>query len=173
MPLRLDVKRLLSCRSERVKCCDLHPNQPWVLFSLYNGQLLLWNYESEQLVKTFEICDMPVRTARFVERKSWIVTGSDDMQIRVYNYNTMEKVDAFDAHTDYIRSLVIHPTQPYILSSSDDMTIKMWNWEKNWQCVQTFEGHSHYVMQVRFCAVFSFFLAAWKTFFFFVDSFLF
>ncbi|KAL9105168.1 MAG: hypothetical protein Q9187_008786, partial [Circinaria calcarea] len=26
------------------------------------------------------------------------------------------------------------------------MTIKLWNWEKEWKCVQVFEGHSHYVM---------------------------
>jgi coatomer subunit beta' len=26
------------------------------------------------------------------------------------------------------------------------MTIKLWDWEKNWKCVQIFEGHSHYVM---------------------------
>ncbi len=52
--------------------------------------------------------------------------------------------------TDYIRSLAIHPTQPYILSSSDDMLIKLWDWEKNWQCSQIFEGHTHYVMQLAF-----------------------
>ena len=26
------------------------------------------------------------------------------------------------------------------------MTIKMFNWEKEWKCVQVFEGHSHYIM---------------------------
>lgn len=30
----------------------------------------------------------------------------------------------------------------------DDMLIKLWNWEKKWECVQVFEGHSHYVMQI-------------------------
>lgn len=28
------------------------------------------------------------------------------------------------------------------------MTIKLWDWDNKWQCKQTFEGHSHYVMQV-------------------------
>ena len=28
------------------------------------------------------------------------------------------------------------------------MTIKLWDWEKGWKCVQTFEGHSHYVMSL-------------------------
>jgi WD40 repeat protein len=37
-----------------------------------------------------------------------------------------------------------------VISSSDDMLIKLWDWEKNWQCVQVFEGHTHYVMQLTF-----------------------
>lgn len=91
-----------------------------------------------------------VRSAKFVARKQWIVCGADDMFIRVYNYNTMDKVKVFEAHQDYIRSLAVHPTLPYLLSSSDDMLIKLWDWDKNWTCVQVFEGHSHYVMQVVF-----------------------
>jgi len=66
--------------------------------------------------------------------------------LRVYNYNTSEKVTSFEAHPDYIRAIVIHPTQPFVLTASDDMTIKLWDWDKQWKCVQVFEGHSHYVM---------------------------
>ncbi|KAF5288983.1 hypothetical protein FQA39_LY03862 [Lamprigera yunnana] len=148
MPLRLDIKRKLTARSDRVKCVDLHPTEPWMLCSLYNGNINVWNYENQQLVKTFEVCDLPVRAAKFVPRKNWIVTGSDDIQIRVFNYNTLERVHSFEAHSDYVRCIVVHPTQPYILTSSDDMLIKLWNWEKGWACQQVFEGHSHYVMQI-------------------------
>lgn len=44
----------------------------------------------------------------------------------------------------------IHPTLPYILSCSDDMSIKLWGWNQDFECTQFFEGHSHYVMQVKF-----------------------
>jgi hypothetical protein len=27
-------------------------------------------------VKTFEVCDLPVRAAKFVARKNWVVTGA-------------------------------------------------------------------------------------------------
>lgn len=148
MPLRLDIKRKLTARSDRVKCVDLHPTEPWMLCSLYSGIINVWNHENQQLVKTFEVCDLPVRAAKFVPRKNWIVAGSDDMHIRAFNYNTLDRVHAFEAHSDYVRCIVIHPTQPYILTSSDDMLIKLWNWEKAWACQQVFEGHSHYVMQI-------------------------
>ncbi|KAJ6002396.1 COPI vesicle coat beta' subunit [Penicillium sp. IBT 35674x] len=144
--MRLDIKRQLFARSERVKGIDFHPTEPWILTTLYSGHVYIWSYETQSIIKTFELTDVPVRAGRFIARKNWIVCGSDDFQLRVYNYNTSEKITSFEAHPDYIRSIVVHPTLPYILTASDDMTIKLWDWEKNWKCVQVFEGHSHYVM---------------------------
>ncbi|KAG9244405.1 coatomer WD associated region-domain-containing protein [Calycina marina] len=144
--MRLDVKRQLFARSERVKGIDFHPIEPWILTTLYNGHVYIWSYETQAIVKTFELTDVPVRAGRFVARKNWIVAGSDDFQLRVYNYNTSEKITSFEAHPDYIRAVVVHPTQPFVLTASDDMLIKLWDWDKGWKNVQTFEGHSHYVM---------------------------
>ena len=76
---------------------------------MYNGHVFLWNYNTQSLVKSFEVSDQPVRCGKFVPRKQWIVAGADDMQIRVYNYNTMEKVKTFEAHSDYIRCAVHIP----------------------------------------------------------------
>ncbi|XP_072249091.1 coatomer subunit beta'-like [Leuresthes tenuis] len=148
MPLRLDIKRRLTARSDRVKSADLHPTEPWMVVSLYSGTVVVWNHESQTMVKTFELCDLPVRVAKFVARKHWIIAGADDMQIRVFNYNTLERVHMFEAHSDYIRCIAVHPTQPFILTSSDDMLIKLWDWDRKWVCSQVFEGHTHYVMQI-------------------------
>lgn len=101
MPLKLDIKRKLTARSDRVKSCDLHPTEQWMLVSLYNGNVHIWNYESQQLVKSFEVCDLPVRAAVFVPRKNWVVTGSDDMQvsyyIMIYMYVCLISVRVIDA----------------------------------------------------------------------------
>jgi len=148
-PLRLDIKKKLSAASERVKSVDLHSSEPWVLAALYSGNVMLWDYESGSLAKSFEVSELPVRCAKFVARKQWFLAASDDMRMRVFNYNTMEKIKEFEAHADYIRSLEVHPTLPYVLSSSDDMTIKLWDWDRGFDCTQMFEGHSHYVMQVK------------------------
>ena len=149
MPLRLEIKKKLSARSERVKATDFHPTEPWILASLYSGHVFIWNFMTQSMLKSIEVCELPVRTAKFVASRQWIVTGSDDMFIRVYNYNTSERVQMFEAHSDYIRSLAVHPTLPYILSSSDDMMIKLWNYERQWECINVYEGHSHYVMQIE------------------------
>ena len=51
MPLRLDIKRQLSARSDRVKSVDLHPTEPWVLAALYNGNVYIWNFITQEVVK--------------------------------------------------------------------------------------------------------------------------
>ncbi|EIN11093.1 coatomer beta' subunit [Punctularia strigosozonata HHB-11173 SS5] len=144
----LDVKRKLFSRSDRVKGVDFHPTEPWLLTGLYNGTVNIYNRETGALLKTFEVSEVPVRCVRFIARKNWFVAGSDDFQLRVFNYNTHEKVHAFEAHPDYIRCLTVHPTASIVLTGSDDMTIKAWDWEKNWKCVQVYEGHTHYIMNI-------------------------
>ena len=147
MPLRLEIRKELSARSDRVKSVDVQ--HPWVLSALYNGNIFIWDYTNNTLIKSFELCQVPVRCAKFISKKQWFIAGTDDMHLRVYNYNTMDKIKEWEAHTDYIRYLEVHPNRPYILSSSDDMSIKLWDWEKDFDCIQVFEGHVHYVMMVR------------------------
>ncbi|KAI0690264.1 coatomer beta [Cytidiella melzeri] len=144
----LDVNRKLFTRSDRVKGVDFHPTEPWLLTGLYNGSVNIYNHETGSLVKTFEVADVPVRCVRFIPRKNWFVAGSDDFQLRVFNYNTHEKVATFEAHPDYIRCLTVHPTASIVLTGSDDMTIKAWDWDKQWRCIQTYEGHTHYIMNI-------------------------
>jgi coatomer subunit beta' len=148
--VKFEAKKKLAGKSERVKCVDIHPSECWILASLYNGTVILWNYESQTVVKTFEITSLPIRTGKFIAQKSWFITGSDDLQLRVFNYNTFERVAAWDAHVDYIRCVAVHPSKSFVLSCSDDLTIKLWDWQNNWSCVKVFEGHMHYVMQVAF-----------------------
>lgn len=146
----LDIQRKFFSRSERVKSVDFHPTEPWLLAGLYNGSVHIWNYETGASVKTFEVADVPVRCVRFIARKNWFLAGSDDYYLRCYNYNTHEKVAAFEAHPDYVRTIAVHATHPYVLTGGDDMTIKLWDWDKNWRLLQTFEGHTHFVMHLCF-----------------------
>lgn len=103
---------------------------------MYNGQVLLYNYQTSAIIKTFEITDVPIRACKFIARKNWFVCGSDDFNLRCYNFNTGEKVCQFEAHPDYIRCLCVHPTLPLVLSGSDDMTIRLWNFDNNWKLQQ-------------------------------------
>ena len=50
-PLPTPAPTPLQARSDRVKCVDVHPVEPWVLSALYNGKALIWDYESGSMVK--------------------------------------------------------------------------------------------------------------------------
>ena len=146
----MNIKRKLLARSQRVKGLDIHPTEPWVASSIFSGQVHIWNYQTQVLVKTIEVSEKPVRTVRFIPSQQWIVTGDDLAYIRVYNYNTLERVVSFAAHTDYIRSIAVHPTQPWILSASDDGLIKRWDWSQDWKCVGVYAEHENFVRYVEF-----------------------
>jgi coatomer subunit beta' len=133
----------------RIKSVEFHSTEPWILLAQYSGDVAIWNVDKEkQPGIQISVSELPVRVAKFIERKAWIVTASDDMHIRVFTYHGKNLHD-FEAHDDYIRSIELHPTLPYIFTSSDDMLIKVWDMEYNFNCVNTLEGHNHYVMQVK------------------------
>ncbi|KAK8813244.1 hypothetical protein WA158_002836 [Blastocystis sp. Blastoise] len=139
-----------SIKTDRVKCVDFHPDEPWILASLYNGKVIIYDYEKNETRNLFEPVTVPIRCCKFIARKQWFVIGSDDMKIRVYNYNTLDQVACFIAHQDFIRALDVHETKPYIITCSDDMVIKLWDWDHNFNLVRTYEGHNYFIMSVKF-----------------------
>jgi coatomer subunit beta' len=91
-----------------------------------------------------------VYSAKFIERKNWIVTGDGDGYIHVYSYDTMEEVGNFEAHEDHIMCLAVNATYSFLLSASSDHLIKLWDWNKGWECMRIFDGHYNRVTQVMF-----------------------
>jgi WD40 repeat protein len=85
----------LPLQSERVKGIDIHPTEPYILTTLYSGHAQIWSYATQQIIKTFELCDVPVRAGRFIARKSWIVCGSDDFQL-----STLHQVSNMARHCE-------------------------------------------------------------------------
>lgn len=37
-----------------------------------NGQVKIWNYETQTDIKTFEVTDVPVRCVKYIARKNWV-----------------------------------------------------------------------------------------------------
>jgi hypothetical protein len=53
-----------------------------MLAALYNGHVQMWDYEASTLVKSFELCELPVRSAKFIVRKQLFAACSDDMYVK-------------------------------------------------------------------------------------------
>jgi len=44
--MKLEIKKKLFNRSERVKSVELHPTLPWVLIGLYTGVITIFDYNT-------------------------------------------------------------------------------------------------------------------------------
>ncbi|ORY79491.1 coatomer alpha subunit [Protomyces lactucae-debilis] len=136
-------------KSSRVKGIAFHPKRPWLLTSLHNGCIQLWDYRMGSLLDRFEEHDGAVRAVDFHKTQPLFVSGGDDYKIRVWNYKTRKCLFTLSGHLDYVRTVFFHHEYPWILSCSDDQTIRIWNWQSR-NCIALISGHSHYVMCAQF-----------------------
>uniref|UniRef100_A0A8C2ZGZ8 COPI coat complex subunit alpha n=1 Tax=Cyclopterus lumpus TaxID=8103 RepID=A0A8C2ZGZ8_CYCLU len=116
-------------KSARVKGLSFHPKRPWVLASLHNGVIQLWDYRMCTLIDKFDEHDGPVRGIDFHKQQPLFVSGGDDYKIKVWNYKLRRCLFTLLGHLDYIRTTFFHHDYPWILSASDDQTIRIWNWQ--------------------------------------------
>jgi coatomer protein complex subunit alpha (xenin) len=136
-------------KSNRVKGLAFHSSRPWVLASLHNGVVQLWDYRMGTLIDRFDEHDGPVRGVCFHQTQPLFVTGGDDYKIKVWNYKLRRCLFSLLGHLDYIRTVQFHPEHPWIVSASDDQTVRIWNWQQR-SCVSVLTGHNHYVMCAQF-----------------------
>ncbi|XP_069693952.1 coatomer subunit alpha-like isoform X2 [Periplaneta americana] len=136
-------------KSARVKGLSFHPKRPWVLASLHNGVIQLWDYRMCTLLDRFDEHDGPVRGICFHNQQPLFVSGGDDYKIKVWNYKQRRCIFTLLGHLDYIRTTMFHHEYPWILSASDDQTIRIWNWQSR-TCICVLTGHNHYVMCAQF-----------------------
>ncbi|KAG2226220.1 hypothetical protein INT45_003365 [Circinella minor] len=136
-------------KSNRVKGIAFHPKRPWILASLHNGSIQLWDYRMGTLLERFDEHDGPVRGIAFHPTQPLFVSGGDDYKIKVWNYKTRRCLFTLSGHLDYVRTVFFHPEHPWIISASDDQTIRIWNWQSR-SCIAILTGHNHYVMCAQF-----------------------
>lgn len=136
-------------KSSRVKGVAFHPTRPWILCSLHDGQIQLWDYRVGTLLETFKEHNGPVRSVDFHPTQPLFVSGGDDYKIRVWNYNNKRPLFTLIGHKDYVRCVQFHSENPWIVSCSDDQTIRIWNWQSR-ECIAILQGHNHYVMSAQF-----------------------
>lgn len=70
-------------KSARVKGISFHPKRPWVLASLHNGVIQLWDYRMCTLLEKFDEHEGPVRGICFHNQQPLFVSGGDDYKIKV------------------------------------------------------------------------------------------
>lgn len=135
--------------SNRVKGISFHPTRYWVLASLHNGVIQLWDYNMKTLIDTFEEHEGPVRGINFHKSQPLFASGGDDNKVKLWNFKQKKCLYTFEGHLDYIRTVHFHYELAWMMSASDDQTIRIWNWQ-NRTCIAILTGHNHYIMSSHF-----------------------
>uniref|UniRef100_A0ACD5WH71 Uncharacterized protein n=1 Tax=Avena sativa TaxID=4498 RepID=A0ACD5WH71_AVESA len=137
----MEIEIIATQNSQQVTSIDVHQTEPWIMTTHHGGSLRFWNYQSMAILNSFQVTEEPVHAAKFISREKWVVSGDGNGCILVYSYDEHQDVTSFDAHHTSITCLAVHPTRPFVLSSSHgDHLIKLWDWEKDWECIRTFQG---------------------------------
>ncbi|GBG70808.1 hypothetical protein CBR_g8108 [Chara braunii] len=146
---------------------DVHPCQPWVLFTPDARTLHIWNYENRKLVALWRIPEVhDAREAKFIVQKDWIVVrhrggflvcefqaSSLVQDMATTDGTPMGENQAPDLtlitvqESLVVNRLVVHPNLPYLLTGGGGVVL--WNWDQNWERT-TFRGHILAVTDVAF-----------------------
>lgn len=135
--------------SNRVKGLSFHPTRYWILASLHNGVIQLWDYNMKTLIDLYEEHEGPVRGIAFHKCQPLFASGGDDNKVKLWNFKMKKCLFTLEGHLDYIRTVSFHHELPWLMSSSDDQTIRIWNWQ-NRTCIAILTGHNHYIMSALF-----------------------
>jgi len=74
----VNLKKRLVARTGKVKSLDFHPTFSWILLGLYNGSISIYDYNTQSSVQYLEVSPLPIRSAKFMPEKNYIICGSDD-----------------------------------------------------------------------------------------------
>uniref|UniRef100_A0A8D0AFM5 Beta'-coat protein n=1 Tax=Sander lucioperca TaxID=283035 RepID=A0A8D0AFM5_SANLU len=159
-PLRLDIKRRLTARSDRVKSVDLHPTEPWMLASLYNGSVCVWNHETQlwDWDKKWSCSQVFEGHTHYVMQivinpkdNNQFASASLDRTIKVWQLGSSSPNFTLEGHEKGVNCIDYYSggDKPYLISGADDRQVKIWDYQ-NKTCVQTLEGHAQNVSCVSF-----------------------
>lgn len=135
--------------SNRVKGLCFHPTRYWILASLHNGVIQLWDYNMKTLIDSYEEHEGPVRGIAFHRSQPIFASGGDDNKVKIWNFKQKKCLFTLEGHLDYIRTVCFHHELAWLMTSSDDQTIRIWNWQ-NRTCIAILTGHNHYIMSAHF-----------------------
>lgn len=134
---------------DKVKQISFHPSKPLIMMAHYNGEMSIFNYNTQTLNKKIEVSKKPIRSAIWAG-EDWIVTAGDDLKIRVFNFHTTQKLYEFEGHKDFLRKVIFNPVFQYFLTCSDDKSIIRWSLQNdNFVNVFSYEEHKHFVMDIK------------------------
>ncbi|KAK7482524.1 hypothetical protein BaRGS_00026235 [Batillaria attramentaria] len=149
--MRLDIKRLVSARSDRVKSVDLHPGEPWMLASLFNGNVHIWNYESKPLrldiKRKLSARSDRVKSVDLHPGEPWMLASLYNGNVHIWNYESQQLIKSFEVCDLPVRAARFVARKNWVITGSDDMHVRVFNYN-TLERVHQYEAHSDYLRSI-------------------------
>ncbi|MES1911582.1 MAG: hypothetical protein MHM6MM_003994 [Cercozoa sp. M6MM] len=115
----------LSISNRQITTCAVNDTGDWLaLGSARQGQLLVWEWQSETHVLKQQAHLADVNTIAFSPSGSLIATGGDDGKVKLWNAQTGFCFVTFSEHKSAVTSVVFSPSGNVVLSASLDGTVR-------------------------------------------------
>jgi WD40 repeat protein len=143
------VQTLFTQAFHNICAIAFSPNSRFMVAGDGNGQVLLWNAATHELMRVYIghtgwVWDVTVSPDSRI-----IVSGSSDNTIRLWDIETGQLLRVLTEHTGPIRGVVISPDGRHLASASADYTIKIWDMATG-TLLHTLLGHTNWVRSVAF-----------------------
>ncbi|GBG70843.1 hypothetical protein CBR_g8143 [Chara braunii] len=133
---------------------NLHPCEPWLIFTPAGKSLQVWNYEDGKLVASWVVTGVDdVREAGFVpQRENWIVARRDKIyEVYECQGSNLRLLTRLQTETGDIstRKMVVHQSLPCLLAGFYHKDLFLWDWRGKWEKTK-FEGHNKNISALVF-----------------------
>ncbi|KAH8277773.1 hypothetical protein KR018_006531 [Drosophila ironensis] len=114
-----------------VGCAKFSPNGKYILASMINSTIKLWNFHKPKCLRTYRghKNDAYLIGSNFsITGGIWIVSGSEDIGLYIWNLQTKELAQKVDTQGDQVLCTDCHPTANVIASGSlqNQYEVKLW-----------------------------------------------
>ena len=115
-----------------------------------NGQLVILDKQSLQLINKLKVSEASLRSLDFNKTSNELAIGTSDNTIYILDISGKPKLkQKLDAHTNSVFTTKFHPHLPYLLSAGRDAHLKIWN-TLNYNLEEDIVAHMYAINNISF-----------------------
>jgi len=122
---------------------------PLLFAGLRNGQVLVFDFIEQKIVKILQGHQAPVFDIKSIIRKNELLVASEDGTVSVWSLNGLEMVYRIPVSHDTIRSISVSPDEKQVAFGCRDNSIKIYDVE-DYSLIKSLHGHTMAVFSVQY-----------------------
>jgi centriolar protein POC1 len=112
-----------------VRCLAVHPDpsQKILAAGSKEGSILIYNYQSNQLIQDIQAHDHLLTALTFDPSGVFLLSAARDSKLKMFDCRAAVLRQEWVPHLFAVYKIAFHPTKPYFATASRDKDIKIWS----------------------------------------------